>query len=136
MRSKLLCPTNEDFRSLIILHLVIVLSLCEYEASYRTLRSEGAPSLFSCIFKHACTRTHTYCERQLGSWSRDKNESRARKLIVSQAGQLQSGAREAPPCLQRSKASFSKALFAFCSVQQLNSTQRSLFLPVPLSIAF
>lgn len=35
----------------------------------------------------------------------------------------------APPCLPRSKASFSKALFAFCSLQQLNTTQKSFFLP-------
>lgn len=67
-----------------------------------------------------------------------KDWPRTRELIASQAGQLQSGAQEAPPCLQRSKAFFSKALFAFCSLQQLNSTQKSLFLPFlcPYSFRF
>lgn len=89
---------------------------------------------------HTYTHTHTliHCERQLGSWSRisAKDWSWTRELIASQAGQLQSGAREAPPCLPRSKASFSKALFAFCSLQQLNSTQKSLFLPFLCQLFF
>lgn len=113
-----------------------IVRLCEYEASYRTAhRTVEEPRLFSCIFKQACTHTqrdtHSHTVKgslALGQGISTKDWSWTRVLIGSQAGQLQSGAREAPPCLPRSKASFSKALFAFCSVRQLNSTQKSLFL--------
>lgn len=68
-----------------------------------------------------------------GTWLLVKGatlKTRTRELITSQARQLQSGAYEAPPCLQGSTAFFFKALFAFCSLQPLNSTQKkSLFLP-------
>ncbi len=83
--------------------------------------------------KHVCAHTHLHTLKgslALGQGISAKGWSWTRELIASQAGQLQSGAREAPPCLPRSKASFSKALFAFCSLQQLNSTQKSLFLPL------
>lgn len=73
-----------------------------------------------CACKHSHTLAH--CERQSGDlWTRE--------LIASQAAQLQSEAREAPPCLLRSKGSFFKALFGFRTPQQLNSTQKSLFSP-------
>lgn len=103
-----------------------IVCLCEYEASYRTAhRTVEDPHLVSCIFKHVCTHTNSHTVKgslALGQGISAKDWSWMRELIASQAGQLQSGAREAPPCLPRSKASFSKALFAFCSLQQLNST--------------
>lgn len=120
-----------------IYHLIsvplFILFLYECEVSYRTAqRTVEEPHLHSCIFKHTCTHTHLCTVKgclALGQGISAKDWSWTRELIASQAGQLQSGAREAPPCLPRSKASFSKALFAFCSLQQLNSTQKSLFLP-------
>lgn len=106
------------------------------ETAHRTVE---VPRLFSCIFKHACTDTHSHTVKGSlapGQGISAKDWSWTRELIASQAGQLQSGAREAPPCLPRSKASFSKALFAFCSLQQLNGTQKSLFLPFSPSTLF
>lgn len=81
---------------------------------------------------HIQARVHTNSRTVKGSLALGdrvsaKDWTWTRELIASQAGQLQSGAREAPPCLQRSKASLSKALFTFCSLQQLNCTRKSPF---------
>lgn len=88
---------------------------------------------------YSSTRAHTNLPTVKGSLALGqgiftKDWPWTRELIASQAGQLQSGAQEAPPCLQRSKAFFSNALFAFYSLQQLNSTQKSLTLS--LSVLF
>lgn len=72
----------------ISLHLVIVVCQCVYEASYRTVHSEGAPPLFSCIFKHECVHSHSHAVKDSlalgqgiktspgqGSWSSAKQDS-------------------------------------------------------------
>lgn len=100
-----------------------------------TLNSGGAPSFLMhiqvCVHcVHTNTHTHSHTLKgslALGQGISATDWSSTRELIASQAGQLQSEAREAPPCLLRSKGSFFKALFGFCSLQQLNSTQKILF---------
>lgn len=132
---KLMLPTNPCFTSYFSPSIYsLFLWIC---ANYGTaLWTVEEPHLFSCIFKHVCTQTHTHLHSHpvkgslaLGQGISATDWSWTRGLIASQAGQLQSEAREAPPCLPRSKGSFSKALFGFCSLQQLNSTQKSLFSP-------
>lgn len=117
-----------------ISHPRIIVCLWTTSASNGTaLWTVEEPYHFSCIFKHVCTvhmQTLTLSHNVKGSQGISATDwSWTRELIASQAGQLQSEAREAPPCLLRSKGSFFKALFGFCSPQQLNSTQKSLFSP-------
>lgn len=123
-----------DILLVIPLPLFIVL-LCEYEASYKTAhRTEEepprSPYLFSCIFKHA--RAHT-CTLWKAVWlpvkgSLVKAGPGRESSAPAKQDSRQSGAREAPPCLPRSKASFSQALFAFCSVQAAEQYTEKPFL--------
>lgn len=102
--------------------------LCDNAAGYRAVQE---PHLLSCIFKHAYT--HKPVALWMPAWllvKRSVLKPWTRGLFASRAGEFQSGAREAPLCLQRSKASFYTALFTFCSLQQLNCTQKRPFLPV------
>lgn len=63
--------------------------LCEYEASYKTAhKTVEEPHLFSCIFKHACTHTHTLKGSLApGQGISTKGWSWTRELSASQAGQ-------------------------------------------------